>query len=74
MMDWDQRSVNLKILFVENVPSMKTALHFLPKKFQIIRKTKKVKAEDLALTYYFVHRNGKFLIRQREMTLSGKTI
>ena len=28
-------------------------------------KTKKVKAEDLALTYYFVHRNGKFLIRQR---------
>ncbi|MGH1515959.1 A/G-specific adenine glycosylase [Chryseobacterium sp. JK1] len=29
-------------------------------------KTKKVKAEDLALTYYFVHRNGKFLIRQRK--------
>lgn len=28
-------------------------------------KTKKVKAEDLALTYYFVHRNGQFLIRQR---------
>lgn len=28
-------------------------------------KTKKVKAGDLALTYYFVHRNGKFLIRQR---------
>lgn len=28
-------------------------------------KTKKVKAEDLALTYYFVHRNGEFLIRQR---------
>lgn len=29
-------------------------------------KTKKVKAEDLALTYYFVHRNGEFLIRQRK--------
>ncbi|WP_312298030.1 A/G-specific adenine glycosylase [Chryseobacterium sp.] len=28
-------------------------------------KTKKVKAEDLAMTYYFVHRNGQFLIRQR---------
>ncbi|MGE8533229.1 A/G-specific adenine glycosylase [Chryseobacterium sp. D764] len=28
-------------------------------------KTKKIKAEDLALTYYFVHRNGQFLIRQR---------
>ncbi len=28
-------------------------------------KTKKVKAEDLALTYYFVHRKGQFLIRQR---------
>ncbi|MEG0926285.1 A/G-specific adenine glycosylase [Chryseobacterium sp.] len=28
-------------------------------------KTKKVKAVDLALTYYFVHRNGQFLIRQR---------
>lgn len=29
-------------------------------------KTKKVKAEDLALTYYFVHKNGQFLIRQRK--------
>ncbi|MET3037457.1 A/G-specific adenine glycosylase [Chryseobacterium sp. NRRL B-14859] len=29
-------------------------------------KTKKVKAEDLALTYYFVHKNGEFLIRQRK--------
>lgn len=29
-------------------------------------KTKKVKAEDLALTYYFVHRKGQFLIRQRK--------
>jgi len=29
-------------------------------------KTKKVKAEDLALTYYFVHRNGQFLIQQRK--------
>lgn len=29
-------------------------------------KTKKVKAEDLALTYYFVHRNREFLIRQRK--------
>ncbi|PIF44758.1 A/G-specific adenine glycosylase [Chryseobacterium sp. 52] len=28
-------------------------------------KTKKIKTEDLALTYYFVHRNGQFLIRQR---------
>ncbi|CAD0224501.1 A/G-specific adenine glycosylase [Chryseobacterium sp. JV274] len=28
-------------------------------------KTKKIKAEDLALTYYFVHRNSQFLIRQR---------
>ncbi|MBV8325642.1 A/G-specific adenine glycosylase [Chryseobacterium sp.] len=28
-------------------------------------KTKKVKTEALALTYYFVHKNGKFLIRQR---------
>ncbi|UMQ41781.1 A/G-specific adenine glycosylase [Chryseobacterium sp. Y16C] len=29
-------------------------------------KTKKVKAEDLQLTYYFVHRNGQFLIQQRK--------
>lgn len=29
-------------------------------------KTKKVKSEDLALTYYFVHQNGQFLIRQRK--------
>ncbi|MFN1217549.1 A/G-specific adenine glycosylase [Chryseobacterium kwangjuense] len=29
-------------------------------------KTKKVKTEDLALKYYFVHRNGQFLIRQRK--------
>lgn len=29
-------------------------------------KTKKVKAEDLELKYYFVHRNGEFLIQQRK--------
>ncbi|KPH13590.1 A/G-specific adenine glycosylase [Chryseobacterium sp. ERMR1:04] len=29
-------------------------------------KTKKVKAADLGLTYYFVHRNGQFLIQQRK--------
>lgn len=29
-------------------------------------KTKKVKAEDLHLMYYFVHRNGQFLIQQRK--------
>jgi A/G-specific adenine glycosylase len=29
-------------------------------------KTKKVKATDLELKYYFVHRNGEFLIRQRK--------
>ncbi|KFF16851.1 A/G-specific adenine glycosylase [Chryseobacterium sp. JM1] len=29
-------------------------------------KTKKVKTEDLALIYYFVHRNGQFLIQQRK--------
>lgn len=29
-------------------------------------KTKKVKAEDLHLQYYFVHRNGQFLIQQRK--------
>lgn len=29
-------------------------------------KTKKVKAEDLSLKYYFVHRNGQFLIQQRK--------
>ncbi len=29
-------------------------------------KTKKVKAEHLQLTYYFVHRNGQFLIQQRK--------
>lgn len=29
-------------------------------------KTKKVKTEDLHLKYYFVHRNGRFLIRQRK--------
>ncbi|KMQ60333.1 adenine glycosylase [Chryseobacterium angstadtii] len=29
-------------------------------------KTKKVKTEDLALKYYFVHRNGQFLIQQRK--------
>ncbi|WP_370896033.1 A/G-specific adenine glycosylase [Chryseobacterium gossypii] len=28
-------------------------------------KTKKVKTEDLYLEYYFVHRDGRFLIRQR---------
>ena len=29
-------------------------------------KSKKVKATDLELKYYFVHRNGEFLIRQRK--------
>jgi len=29
-------------------------------------KTKKVKTENLDLTYYFVHRNGEFLIQQRK--------
>ncbi|MFP3598252.1 A/G-specific adenine glycosylase [Chryseobacterium sp. SIMBA_029] len=29
-------------------------------------KTKKVKTENLDLTYYFVHRNGQFLIQQRK--------
>lgn len=29
-------------------------------------KTKKVKAADLGLKYYFVHRNGQFLIQQRK--------
>ncbi|WP_144282664.1 A/G-specific adenine glycosylase [Chryseobacterium echinoideorum] len=29
-------------------------------------KTKKVKAQDLNLQYFFVHRNGKFLIQQRK--------
>lgn len=29
-------------------------------------KTKKVKIEDLYLKYYFVHRNGQFLIQQRK--------
>lgn len=29
-------------------------------------KTKKVKAADLELKYYFVHRNGQFLIQQRK--------
>jgi A/G-specific adenine glycosylase len=29
-------------------------------------KTKKVKTEDLHLTYYFVHHKGKFLIQQRK--------
>lgn len=29
-------------------------------------KTKKVKAQDLGLKYYFVHRNGGFLIQQRK--------
>lgn len=29
-------------------------------------KTKKVKSEDLHLKYYFVHRNGQFLVRQRK--------
>jgi A/G-specific adenine glycosylase len=29
-------------------------------------KTKKVKATDLGLKYYFVHRNGQFLIQQRK--------
>lgn len=29
-------------------------------------KTKKVKAADLELKYYFVHRNGEFLIQQRK--------
>lgn len=29
-------------------------------------KTKKIKAADLGLTYYFVHRNGQFLIQQRK--------
>lgn len=29
-------------------------------------KTKKIKSADLGLTYYFVHRNGQFLIQQRK--------
>jgi len=38
----------------------------LHKTSQFPVKTKKVKAEDLHLKYYFVHRNGKFLIQQRK--------
>ncbi|AZA60859.1 A/G-specific adenine glycosylase [Chryseobacterium indoltheticum] len=38
----------------------------LHKTSQFPVKTKKVKAEDLSLKYYFVHRNGKFLIQQRK--------
>lgn len=38
----------------------------LHKTSQFPVKTKKVKAEDLSLKYYFVHRNGEFLIQQRK--------
>ncbi|WP_445431389.1 A/G-specific adenine glycosylase [Chryseobacterium indoltheticum] len=38
----------------------------LHKTSQFPVKTKKVKAEDLHLKYYFVHRNGQFLIQQRK--------
>lgn len=38
----------------------------LHKTSQFPVKTKKVKAEDLSLKYYFVHRNGQFLIQQRK--------
>lgn len=38
----------------------------LHKTSQFPVKTKKVKAEDLSLKYFFVHRNGKFLIQQRK--------
>ncbi|MDQ8143782.1 A/G-specific adenine glycosylase [Chryseobacterium sp. CFS15] len=38
----------------------------LHKTSQFPVKTKKVKTEDLHLKYYFVHRNGQFLIQQRK--------
>ncbi|WP_312076473.1 A/G-specific adenine glycosylase [Chryseobacterium sp.] len=37
----------------------------LDKTSQFPVKTKKVKVENLSLKYYFVHRNGQFLIQQR---------
>ncbi|MGE8513882.1 MAG: A/G-specific adenine glycosylase [Chryseobacterium culicis] len=66
MMDIGSEICKPKNPLCEECPVNKDCLAFSMQKMSDYPvKTKKVKAEDLALTYYFVHRNGKFLIRQR---------
>lgn len=66
MMDIGSEICKPKNPLCEECPVNKDCLAFSMQKISAYPvKTKKVKAEDLGLTYYFVHRNGQFLIRQR---------
>lgn len=67
MMDIGSEICKPKNPLCEDCPINQDCLAFsLQKVSDYPVKTKKVKAEDLALTYYFVHKNGEFLIRQRK--------
>ncbi|PKF74925.1 A/G-specific adenine glycosylase [Chryseobacterium sp. PMSZPI] len=66
MMDLGSEICKPKNPLCEECPIHKDCLAFsLQKVTDYPVKTKKVKAEDLALTYYFVQKDEQFLIRQR---------
>jgi A/G-specific adenine glycosylase len=67
MMDLGSEICKPKNPLCHECPLNKDCLAFsLSKTSEFPVKTKKIKAEDLHLKYYFVHRNGKFLIQQRK--------
>lgn len=67
MMDLGSEICKLKNPLCAECPLHENCLAFsLQKTSYFPVKTKKIKAEDLQLSYYFVHRNGQFLIQQRK--------
>jgi A/G-specific adenine glycosylase len=67
MMDLGSEICKPKNPFCNECPLNKDCLAFsMNKVSEFPVKTKKVKAQDLGLKYYFVHRNGEFLIQQRK--------
>jgi A/G-specific adenine glycosylase len=67
MMDLGSEICKPKNPLCSECPLNKDCLAFsLNKVSEFPVKAKKVKAADLDLKYYFVHRNGKFLIQQRK--------
>jgi A/G-specific adenine glycosylase len=67
MMDLGSEICKPKNPLCNECPLNKDCLAFsLNKVSEFPVKTKKVKAQDLELKYYFVHRNGEFLIQQRK--------
>ncbi|KMQ69297.1 adenine glycosylase [Chryseobacterium sp. FH2] len=67
MMDLGSEICRPKNPLCEKCPVNDDCLAFsLGKVSEFPVKTKKVKSEDLHLKYYFVHRNGRFLIQQRK--------